>query len=423
MANGPQIYLIVLLISLFFEISVLSQPSQQCSAYCLCDTWYSLERASCIGRHLYSIHTGAPNNVQALDLSDNVISLLSGFELANIGLTKLKYLNLSKNAISEIDLNAFNGLADLTVLDLSNNRLYYILDGTFEGNKNLQILKLSKNNFRSHVPKLQAFWLTELSLDSCQISHLPSDTFDGLTHVRRLDLSNNLMIQMSSNVVQTLHFLNKLSLEGNPWSCNKIMHELQTYLKHRNIEFDEVCSKKEYVQKFERMVVLPTTKSRDYHHSANADVFTEKTTSVTKPGSSSTLTNINLTMCEQMINQTYSVNPVHKFLPFSLLCLGFIFGISSGLVISYIWLSRKYPCCRRNRHHERLNDELIVSQEYSLLNSYLQGYRDSDRNLIESCPGTPPPPYREVMFRRSLYPCPSVVTVFPINDVYSERYT
>lgn len=75
-------------------------------------------------------------------------------------MTKLKYLNLSKNAISEIDINAFDGLTDLTVLDLSNNRLHYILDGVFDGNKNLQILKLSKNNFRSHVPKLQIFWLT-----------------------------------------------------------------------------------------------------------------------------------------------------------------------------------------------------------------------------------------------------------------------
>lgn len=56
--------------------------------------------------------------------------------------------------------------------------------------------------------------MQELSLDSCQISHLPPDTFNGLTHVRRLDLSNNFMIQMSTIVVQTLHVLNKLSLEG-----------------------------------------------------------------------------------------------------------------------------------------------------------------------------------------------------------------
>lgn len=186
------------------------------------------------------------------------------------------------------------------------------------------------------------------------------------------------------------------------------MHDLQVHLRRRNIEFDEVCKKKGYIQKFERMVILPVTVSRDYHHSANADVSIEKTTSVTKHNTSSTLTNKNLTMCEQMINQNHTAN-LDQFLLISLLCLGFIFGISSGLVISYIWLSGRCSCSRRHRHHELLNNEFIVSQEYSLLNSYLQGHTDSDRNLIASCPGTPPPPYREVILQPSVYRCPSIV--------------
>lgn len=82
MTNNTIIYLIiVLIISIFFEITVLTQYSQQCSSFCMCDTWYSLKRASCVGRHLYNIDAGAPNNVQALDLSDNVVSFLNSFEL------------------------------------------------------------------------------------------------------------------------------------------------------------------------------------------------------------------------------------------------------------------------------------------------------------------------------------------------------
>lgn len=163
--------------------------------------------------------------------------------------TNVKYLNLSGNIISEIRLNAFGGLKDLTVVDLSKNHLYYILDDVFAENENLRILKLSKNNFNSHVPKLRSSWLTvmmettnfllelffhdltifstqELSLDSCQISHLPLDTFDELPQIRRLDLSNNLMIQMSSGVVQPLHFLRKLSLQGYDKS-----HKLNTRVR------------------------------------------------------------------------------------------------------------------------------------------------------------------------------------------------
>lgn len=71
-------------------------------------------------------------------------------------MTKLKYLNLSENAISEIGLNAFDGLTNLTILDLSKNRLHDISDEVFERNRNLRILILSKNNFNSHVPKLRS---------------------------------------------------------------------------------------------------------------------------------------------------------------------------------------------------------------------------------------------------------------------------
>ncbi|XP_060813270.1 podocan-like protein 1 isoform X1 [Bombus pascuorum] len=395
--------------------------TQQCSSFCVCDTWYGLERASCVGRHLYSIHTGAPNNVQALDLSDNVISLLSSSELADVGMTRLKYLNLSKNAISEIGLNAFDALTNLTILDLSKNRLHDISDEVFERNRNLRILILSKNNFNSHVPKLRSSSLMELSLDSCQISHLPPDTFNGLTHVRRLDLSNNLMIQMSIVVVQTLHVLNKLSLEGNPWSCNKIMFELQTYLNTKSIEFDEVCGKKINVKKFEKMINLPT-KSRSYHHLANASMLFDETKSVTEYNISNTVKDKNLSICEQMINQTLVVDSVDKSVVYWFLLLGFILGISSGLFISYIWLSRMCLCNRRYRYHEQFNDELITSQRLSLLDSYLQRLVNSDRSLIESCPSTPPPQYRDVMLRPSLYP-PRVSNLNNNSTGYGEMYT
>ncbi|XP_061928784.1 uncharacterized protein LOC107998122 isoform X4 [Apis cerana] len=324
---------------------VLAQYSQQCSSFCICDTWNSLKRASCVGRHLYNIDAGAPNNVQALDLSDNVISFLNSFELK------------------------------------------------------------------------------ELTLDSCRISHLPLDIFNGLTHIRRLDLSNNLMIQMSKTVVQRLHFLKKLSLEGNPWSCNNVLHDLQIYLKYKNIEFNEICGKKNNSQKFEKMILLPVT-LRNYHHSAIMNTSTKKIKSITKYNISNILNNKNLSICEQMINQTHIINSTDKFVSYCFLCLGFIAGISSGLIISYIWLSRKYSYNPRYWYRGQLHDDLIVSQRMSLLNSFSQGRTDSNGSLIESCPGTPPPPYRDVILRPTLYCYPSVVSNLNNNDTrYRERYT
>ncbi|KOX71376.1 Leucine-rich repeat-containing protein 4B [Melipona quadrifasciata] len=385
--------------------SGIAASTQQCSAFCVCDTWYDLERASCVGRHLYNIHTGAPNNVQALDLSDNVISLLTSFELANIGFTKLKYLNLSKNAISEIELNAFDGLADLMVLDLSRNRLDDIPAEVLEKNKNLRILRLSKNNFKSHIPKLRSSSLTELSLDSCQISHLPLDTFNGLKHLRHLDLANNLMIQMNAIALQTLHFLKKLSLEGNPWSCDKVMLDLQMYLRNKDIEFNEICSKKGNVRKFEKMVVLPTM-TRNYHHSKIANPEEPKERSNRIEMESNILNNKTLSTCQETANPTPVTDSEDNSVAYWFFFLGFILGILSRLVISYIWL---LGTCLYNRRCslERFNSGFI-SRELSLLS--LDGRMESDGSLSEFYPNTPPPAYRDVMLQPSLYRYPSRIS-------------
>lgn len=74
--------LVIALLSNIIGISVSAEFAQNCSPLCLCDIWYELPRASCTGRHLYNVDTGAPSNVQALDLSDNVVSSLNNFELA-----------------------------------------------------------------------------------------------------------------------------------------------------------------------------------------------------------------------------------------------------------------------------------------------------------------------------------------------------
>ncbi|KZC11944.1 PREDICTED: leucine-rich repeat-containing protein 19-like [Dufourea novaeangliae] len=413
MTDGSTIGLVVSLVLNVVGIIVSSaQFSEMCSSLCVCDTWYELKRASCTGRHLYSIDAGTPNSVQALDLSDNVVSSLNNFELANAGLTRLKYLNLSTNTISEVDLNAFHGLAELTVLDLSKNHLYSIPDDAFVENTNLRILKLSRNNFNAHVPKLRSPSLAELSLDSCQISHLPPDTFNGLIRVRHLDLSNNMMIQMSGAIVQTLPFLKELSLEGNPWFCNRIMNDFHVYLVHKGIEFHKVCGKNS-PKKFEKIILAPVKKQPNYHRSAIANATIVKTTSIIKCNVTSHSNNKNQSTDGATMQQKRIMNS------YTFLVVGFLLGVATGMIISYMWLSGKYICsqCWRRENNDR-------SQRLSLLsNPYLQNNIDSNTSLTGSCPGTPPPAYREVMLRPSLYHCLSRTSNLNNNSTESRgRY-
>lgn len=83
-------------IELFFQLLMMMQllifspvsSQANCPSFCVCSTWYELPKASCSGKHLYSINTGLPNIVQALDLFNNSIISLEdrGFSVS------LKYL-------------------------------------------------------------------------------------------------------------------------------------------------------------------------------------------------------------------------------------------------------------------------------------------------------------------------------------------
>lgn len=85
--------------------------------------------------------------------------MVNFYYFKDAGLTKLKFLNLSANAINEIGLMAFVDLAQLRVLDLSKNHLYSILPDTFVKNERLEVLELAGNNLHQRVPKLKSLSL------------------------------------------------------------------------------------------------------------------------------------------------------------------------------------------------------------------------------------------------------------------------
>lgn len=56
--------------------------------------------------------------------------------------------------------------------------------------------------------------------------------FAGLLYLRELDLSNNSLLYFQYGVLEDLYFLQKLSLENNPWICDYNIHYLIYWLKH-----------------------------------------------------------------------------------------------------------------------------------------------------------------------------------------------
>ena len=89
---------------------------------------------------------GAESNLEYLDLGFNIIKSIA----TDLSLPALKYLNLAKNNLSNIE-GAFNLLSSLNVLILRENTIDNVTPFTFTGLDNLISIDLSKNLIRSVV--------------------------------------------------------------------------------------------------------------------------------------------------------------------------------------------------------------------------------------------------------------------------------
>ncbi|XP_011505939.1 PREDICTED: uncharacterized protein LOC105368595 [Ceratosolen solmsi marchali] len=430
---APGTALLVLLLAALLALSARAQTQTQlqrwlagCPSLCACDTQL---RASCTGRRLYSIHAGVSSAAQALDLSNNSVASLEDRQLSRAGLTRLKYLNLSMNAISEIGLNAFDDLRNLTVLDLSMNRIDYIAPDTFYYNQKLQILHLAGNKFNLHVPSLHSVSLVTLDLSGCRINHLPKHTFQGLKQLRKLDLSSNAMTGLDKDVLRQMPFLQKLSLGRNNWICDESMYSLKLYTRSRNIETHPICNKSALTIKFEKISIgqeagkgesRPSKKSSD---SWDVDPWRKLEEAVQDQEQE----------CEPTVPDPTSIFAFSNGVsPFWFLLIGFLLGSGATMVVTYLWLSTTISCLIPRIRRAGVTDSPDTSsQRVSLLRHLWQQENASGAggspsittmtttttttttttNILPICPGTPPPPYREVMLHRNLYPRAAIAAI------------
>lgn len=204
----------------------------------------------------------------------------------------------------------------------------------------------------------------------------------------------------------------------NPWSCNKLMRDLQIYLAHRNIQYYPICTKNLEPKKFEKMIVYkPQIKHEKHRPSITLDSNIKKNMTTTKKYPAFTPIYKNTTTCVNATNKANFTKTLNAISPYWFLVLGFLLGSACGMFTCYIWLTRKISCCRGYRRR-RNND----AQRISLLQSLWQFEDSVFHEDTISCPGTPPPPYREVMLRPGLYRNPPVTTNLNNNATNSTGY-
>lgn len=138
-------------------------------------------------------------------------------------------------------------------------------------------------------------------------------------------------------------------------------------------------------------------------------VITTRRNSVVPTAHKNTTDRINATSVTSFARTLNAISPYWFF------TIGFLLGSACGIFTCYVWLVRKALCSRVYRARRRSD-----AQRVSLLQNLWQLEDPAvNESGTTSCPGTPPPPYREVMLRPGLYRNPSVTTNLNNNAIAS----
>lgn len=141
---------------------------------------------------------------------------------AKVGLKHLESIQIVNSSLTEINVNAFNGLTALFDVNLADNRLFLIHPDTFANNSNLHHLKLSGNPLQltqllltPHEYLLRSTSLTEFDVSFCQLSQILPQTFSQMRNLIFLNLSWNYLKTLPREVFRDLVYLEELDVSYN----------------------------------------------------------------------------------------------------------------------------------------------------------------------------------------------------------------
>jgi Leucine-rich repeat (LRR) protein len=138
-------------------------------------------------------------------------------------LSKLVHLHASDNLLEELDSSILKDLASLKFLDLSRNRLRNLQEDTFVHNRLLTDLHLSNNPvlvIPKNMPFIKSNSVKKLYLSSCRVADISERSFEYLPNLQEVRLDRNSLRTLKVEVLVGLKHLTKLSLYGNPLECD-----------------------------------------------------------------------------------------------------------------------------------------------------------------------------------------------------------
>ncbi|KAF1749205.1 hypothetical protein GCK72_025672 [Caenorhabditis remanei] len=193
------------------------------------------------------------DSILKVDLSANNLTAIHPTGL--LGLENLSQLSLDKNLLSEIPSQALENVATLEDLSLGVNKIHVISKNALPL-PNLKSLSLEVNQIRlipsdsfEQTPLLSYLYLGNnllTAIDASMFHHIgglkinsiDDFAFSQLPMLVSLDLSSNRLETLPSNVIydslmqkKTTPVQRKLSIQNNPWRCDKDLLWLRKWLR------------------------------------------------------------------------------------------------------------------------------------------------------------------------------------------------
>jgi Leucine-rich repeat (LRR) protein len=165
-------------------------------------------KISFITRKMFPANPWIPYRLERVDLSHNLIPVLT-FDIT-IGTKKLKYLNLSNNAIKDIRKFVIGNLTSLETLDLSDNQLTNLED--------------------PDAPFILPENITNLYLQNNELFKLDYKQITKLKNIKEVNLENNQLMHLNKSLIDEIKAGVSVKFAGNPLICNCEIQSLKHFL-------------------------------------------------------------------------------------------------------------------------------------------------------------------------------------------------
>jgi hypothetical protein len=213
---------------LFLLLVQLTASVLGCPKTCFCNMLSKI--VYCSRKDLKEIPIGIPRDARQLNLNSNnfEVATLERHNFSSFG--HLEHLYLSDCGIRAIEVGTFIDLVNLKWLDLSKNRIKDIQDFTFRGLSLEQLFLNGNDGLVMHRDTFNGLKAQGLYLHQCGLKEISLQVFRPINDsLKNLWLNDNNIRRIGREMQYIFTSLSHLRLHTNPLHCNCKMSWLKQY--------------------------------------------------------------------------------------------------------------------------------------------------------------------------------------------------